>query len=132
MWAQWALIRSKMRFFAIFLSLDRTFFLKLHTVIACNIVSHLVEVKSTKKIIGTQIWTKIGCEIRFFAIYSSLVHFFCFSNCIQDDTLEQCLTTCLLADVKSLQKREKSDFFNHFLKFDSLVFLEIAQDDSLE
>ena len=38
-----------MRFFAIFLSLEDTFSLKLNTMIACDYVLHLVYVKLTKK-----------------------------------------------------------------------------------
>ena len=37
-------------------------------------LQHLVEIKLTKKILGSQIVAKIGPEIRFFAIFSSLVH----------------------------------------------------------
>ena len=64
-------------FFLIFLSLDHRFYLKLNTMIACNNVEHLVEVTSTNKSLGAQIYTKrakTGPKIKFFAYFSSLVH----------------------------------------------------------
>ena len=42
---------------------------------------HVVQIRPTKKIWETQIWikrTKLTPEIRFFAIFSSLVHLFSF------------------------------------------------------
>ena len=45
--------------------------------IACNNVEHLVEVTSTNKSLGAQIYTKrakTGPKIKFFAYFSSLVH----------------------------------------------------------
>ena len=47
--------QAEIRLFAIFSSLVRSFFLKLHTIIACNNAQHLIEVKLTKKILETQI-----------------------------------------------------------------------------
>ena len=41
-----------MSFFVILLSLDQTFYLKLHAMIACDNAYHLVEVKPVKKIWG--------------------------------------------------------------------------------
>ena len=76
-WGQRAQIRSKMRFFVILLNLDHTFSLKLHTMIACDNIWYLVELKLSKKNVGAQIWVKrakMGPKIRFFAIFSSLVH----------------------------------------------------------
>ena len=58
MWAQQASIRSKMRFFIIFLSLDHNFFLKLQIMIDFDNISHLVAVKSMKKNLGDQIRAK--------------------------------------------------------------------------
>ena len=49
LWSKGAKIGPKIRFFAIFSSLLDQFSLKLHTVIACNNVQHVVEVKSLKK-----------------------------------------------------------------------------------
>ena len=51
--------------------------LKLHTMIACNIVQHLVEVKPLEKIFVEQIWAnrpKSDSKLGFFAIFSSLVY----------------------------------------------------------
>ena len=75
-WGQRAQIRSKMRFFVILLNLDHTFSLKLHTMIACDNIWYLVELKLSKKNVGAQIWVKrakMGPKIRFFAIFSRLV-----------------------------------------------------------
>ena len=47
-----AKIGPKTRFFVIFSSLVHQFSLKLHTVIACNNVKYLVEVKPTRKYFG--------------------------------------------------------------------------------
>ena len=58
MWAQQASIRSKMRFFIIFLSLDHNFSLKLQIMIDFDNISHLVAVKSMKKNLGDQIRAK--------------------------------------------------------------------------
>ena len=77
-WSKGAKIRPETRFFAIFSSLLHQFSLKLHTVIACNNVQHVVEVKSMKKF-WVLIWSKgakIGPKISFFAILSSLLHQF--------------------------------------------------------
>ena len=134
-----------MSFFSIFLSSNHQFSLKLRTVIASNNVLHLVEAKLTKKILTVQIWAKIGPEIEFLAIVSSLVHSFSFKlyRMIPWKNIQ------LLAQVKSTKKKKKGgggwqiwtkqvkmrpkiSFFCHFLKFGLLVFLEIAQSDSLE
>ena len=58
MWAQQASVRSKMRFFIIFLSLDHNFSLKLQIMIDFDNISHLVAVKSMKKNLGDQIRAK--------------------------------------------------------------------------
>ena len=58
MWAQQDSIRSKMRFFIIFLSLDHNFSLKLQIMIDFDNISHLVAVKSMKKNLGDQIRAK--------------------------------------------------------------------------
>ena len=58
MWAQQDSIRSKMRFFIIFLSLDHNFSLKLQIMIDFDNISHLVAVKSKKKKLGDQIRAK--------------------------------------------------------------------------
>ena len=66
-----------MRLFAFFLSLDYTFSLKLHTMIACENVLNLVALKLMEKILGAHVWAKwakIVLEIRFFTIFSRLVH----------------------------------------------------------
>ena len=65
-----SLNQTQNKVFGIFLSLDQTFSFKLHRIIACNNVSHLVEEKFTKKNLGP----KIVPENSFFAIFSSLVH----------------------------------------------------------
>ena len=75
-WVQRTLFGFKMRFFDIFWSFNLYFSLKLHAMMACDNAQHLVEVKPTKKN-WTQIWAKrakIGSEIRFFTIFSSLVY----------------------------------------------------------
>ena len=136
-----------MSFFSIFLSSNDQFSLRLRTVIAQNNVLHLVEVKLTKKILTVQIWAKIGREIKFLAIVSSLVHSFSFKlhRMIPWKNIQ------LLAQVKSKKKQKQKSggmanlgqtgqnqtqnqffFFFQFLKFGQLVFLEIAQSDSLE
>ena len=135
-----------MSFFSIFLSSNDQFSLRLRTVIAQNNVLHLVEVKLTKKILTVQIWAKIGPEIKFLAIVSSLVHSFSFKlhRMIPWKNIQ------LLAQVKSKKKQKQKSggmanlgetgqnqtqnqfFFFQFLKFGQLVFLEIAQSDSLE
>ena len=90
----------KMSFFSIFLSSNDQFSLRLRTVIAQNNVLHLVEVKLTKKILTVQIWAKIGPEIKFLAIVSSLVHSFSFKlhRMIPWKNIQ------LLAQVKSKKK----------------------------
>ena len=89
-----------------------------------------------KKLFENQIWVKrakIGTKIRFFAIFSSSLVFL---KIAYDDCLEQCLTT----NRGKTQKENwgphlgindpksglELDFFWHFLKFGSLVFLEIC------
>ena len=79
-WAQWASLRF-IRFFTNFLSLDYTFSLKLRTVIACNNVYHIVEIKLMKKYLGSRFGPsgpKSGPNLDFFAIFSSLAHYFSF------------------------------------------------------
>ena len=64
--------------FAISLSLDHKFPLKLHTMIACDNIQHMLEVKPTKES-GARTWAKrakIRPEIRFFVISSSLHYLF--------------------------------------------------------
>ena len=64
--------------FAIFLSLDHKFPLKLHTMIACDNIQHMLEVKPTKES-GARTGAKrakIRPEIRFFVISSSLHYSF--------------------------------------------------------
>ena len=73
-----------------------------------------------------------------FLQFGSLV----FLEIAQDDSLEQYLTTSRGKTckknwggqiwAKQTKIRSKISFFCHFLKFGSLVFLQIAQDDSLE
>ena len=99
-------VRTKICFFAIFLSLAYQFSWKLHRMIAWNNVQ-LLTYKNHKKYgepilelawddrleqcltisrgkahekkkLGAQIWTKIGARIRFLPIFSSLVHQFSF------------------------------------------------------
>ena len=74
-----------MSFFAIFLSLDHQFSFKLHTMIACNNVWRLVEIKP---------------RIRFFAIFSSLVHQFSFKL----HRRISCNNTQLIVELKSTKK----------------------------
>ena len=57
-WAKQAKIGSETRLFTIFSSLVYQFFLKFHTMIACNNVQHLVQVKPTKRNLEAQIWAK--------------------------------------------------------------------------
>ena len=47
-WVSTSKIKPKMSFFTIFLSFDQKFPLKLHTMIVCDNVYHLVEVKPRK------------------------------------------------------------------------------------
>ena len=71
LWSKGAKIGLKIRFFAIFSSLLDQFSLKLHTVIACNNVQHVVEVKFMKIFFAPL--PKLVPKLSFFAIFSSLV-----------------------------------------------------------
>ena len=101
--------------------------------------------KPTREIFGDQIWvkrTKISPKIRFFAIFSNLIHqfFFKLHKMIAQNNVKQ------LVELKPARKlgggghiwvrqvkiRPKIRFFGHFFEFGSLVFLEIAQDDCFE
>ena len=86
---------SEVRFFAIFSILVHQFSFKLHRMIAWNNIALLVEVKDTKEFFGIHIsakCAKIGPKIRFFVIFSSLVHQFSQKLHYHDDSLEHCLT----------------------------------------
>ena len=180
-----AKIRPKTGFFPIFSSVVYQFFLKLHTMIACNNLQHLLEVKSMekKKKIGTPNFGQVRPKTRFFCHFlkfgslvflgkeyndslqqfltpsgvkihkkifgakTSFFFFFAFSqvwfisfpcNCIQC-SLQQYITsnrgkTCKrnFLGPNLDQNQAQNQVFDHFLKFSSLVFLKIAQDDSLE
>ena len=67
-WAELAKIGPKIRFFAIFSSLDLEFSFKLHRMIPWNNLELLANVKRPKKILGP----KIEPDIALFAIFSSL------------------------------------------------------------
>ena len=102
MWSKGAKIGPEVRFFAIFTSLLHQFSLKLHTVIACSNVQHVIKVKSMKKF-WALIWSKgakIGPEIRFFAIFSSLLHQFS----LKLHTVIACKNVSHVVEVKSMKK----------------------------
>ena len=76
-WGPADLNKAKIRFFAIFLSLDCQFFFKLHRIIASNNVSLLVEVRFTAKFWGSKFEAKgpkWDPKLGFPAIFLSLVH----------------------------------------------------------
>ena len=90
--AEQAKIGPETRFFAIFSSLVCQFSLKLHTMVVCNNVYYLVEVRPTKKISGTKFGPKSGPKLGVFC------HFLEFGSLvileiIISDSLQQCPTT---------------------------------------
>ena len=140
-WAKGTKISPETWFFAIFSSLVHQFPLKLHTMIACNNVYHIIEVKPMKKYFWAQIWAKISPKTCFFC------HFLKFGLSVSleiayNDSLQQCLTynRSKTHEKKfwgpNLGQRERNQsrnlFFCHFLKLGSLVFLEIACNESLQ
>ena len=106
-----AKIGPKTRFFVIFSSLVHQFSLKLHTVIACNNVKYLVEVKPTRKYFGHKFGPKrdkIRTRIVFFLPFSQ-VWFVSFPLIAQNNSLEQCLTT---SRGKTRQKKFRGPNFD--------------------
>ena len=106
LWSKGAKIGPKIRFFAIFSSLLDQFSLKLHTVIACSNVQHVVEVKSMKKFWGLNLVQRgQNCpESRFFAISSSLLHQFS----LKLYTVIACNNVQPVVEAKSMKKSFKS------------------------
>ena len=93
-WAKWAKIKPKTKFFVIFSSLVHLFSLKLHTMIACNNVQHLAEVKPMKKVLEHKFGPKepkLGPKL-------VLV----FLEIAYNDSLQQCITS---SRGKSLEKK---------------------------
>ena len=96
--------------------------------------------KTQRIIWGAQNWTKIGSKIRFFAIFSSLVGQFSFKlhkmiawNNFQLLVAKSMKEIFLGPNLNQMgQNWVQNQVFGHFLKFGWLVFLEIAQNDSLE
>ena len=126
-------------FLFIFSSLVHQFSLKLHPVIACNKTQHLIEVKPTRIFLGTkfgQKQAKIGPRTMFLFIV-----FFSKKN-EYNDSLQQCSRSSrgkthkiFFQEPNLGQNRRKTGptlVFCHSLKFGSLVFLQIAQDESFE
>ena len=93
----------------------------------------MAEVKLTIKSFGTQTWAKqatVEPEIRFFAISSSLALYFSFK--MYRMIFELFLTTSRVKTYKKIWGPRISSFFLcYFLKFASLVLLDIEQDCSL-
>ena len=127
-------------FFVIFSSLVQQFSFKLHYDDRLEQCLTTSRAKTRKKKFGPN-RPKPDPKFFFFVIFSSLVHQFSFKF-HQDDSLEQCLTTsrgktCKKSLGTQIQAKQtkigpKVKFFCHFFKFNSLVFLKISQDDSLE
>ena len=74
-----------------------------------------------------------------FAIYSSLFHQFSLNEITYSDSLQQCIISSRGKTNKKKfggpnfgQNRAQNQVFCHFLKFGSLVFLEIVYNDSLQ
>ena len=142
-WAKGAKIGPETRFFAIFSSLLHQFSLKLHTMIACNHVQHLVEVKFMKKNLGANLvqggqnrsQNQVFC---YFLKFALLV----FLEIAYSDRLQQCVTCSRNKIfekkiwgpnlVQSGQNRASNQFFCYFFKLGLLVFLKIAYNDSLQ
>ena len=105
-WSKGAKIGPEIRFFAIFSSLLHQFSLKLHTVIACNNVQHVAEVKSMKKFWGLNLVQRCQNfpESRFFAISSSLLHQFS----LKLHTVIACNNVQPVVEEKSMKKSFKS------------------------
>ena len=102
--------------------------------IACNdsLQQFLTSItgKIHKKTFGDQIWAQIRPKIRFFAIFSSLVHQFS----LKLHRMIAWNNVSILVQVKPAKQVAKQakigsriNFFCHFLKFGLLVFLEITQ-----
>ena len=79
-------------------------------------------------------WAKIRPKISFFAIFSSLVCQFSFKlrRMIAWDNVQLLVEVKLAKKIQMGQNQAQNQVFCYFFKFGSLVFLEIAQDDSLE
>ena len=139
--AKGAKIVPKARFFVIFSSLVQYFSLKLHSVIACNNVQHVGDIKF--KTFGSkfgpkgpnQFQNQVFCH---FLKFGSLV----FLEIVYNDSLHQFLT-CKRVKIYEKKFRPKFGpkwpksvlklvFFTIFSSLVSLFFLEIAYNDSLQ
>ena len=141
-WSKGAKIGPETRFFAIFSSLLHQFSLKVHTVVACDNVYHEVEMKSVKNFLSpnlveggqNQSRNQVFC---YFFKFGSVI----FLEIAYSDTLQQsvafsrgkiCKKNLGPNLVQGGQSRSQNQVFCYFLKFASLVFLEIAYSDRLQ
>ena len=77
---------------------------------------------------------KSGAKLVFFAIFSSLVRQFSskLRRMIAWDNVQLLVEVKLAKKIQMGQNQAQNQVFCYFFKFGSLVYLEIAQDDSLE
>ena len=88
--------------------------------------------KVHEKISGAQIWAKLGPKIKFFVVFSGLAYQLSFKlHRMMAWIYVQLLVEVEFSKIIWPQNWTRNQVFYHFLKFASLVFLDIAQDGSL-